>query len=105
MRLYDDGKPVDVTVTPDMVVREDNPAFSYQSPHELADGTQGYELWPLVMEKALALHWGDYADIEGDSPGAGPRGGDGPVQLVVDARRRDPSVSELRLPAGRRGER
>ena len=40
MRLYDDGTAVDVTVTPGMV---------------LADG---YELRPMVMEKALALHWG-----------------------------------------------
>ncbi|MDQ0375329.1 C2 family cysteine protease [Cellulomonas humilata] len=94
VRLYDDGKPVYVTVTPDMVVREDNPAFSYQSPQKLADGTQGYELWPLVMEKALALHWGDYADIEGDSPGLGLEvvtGQSSSSSSLDDA----PSVSEL----------
>ena len=71
VRLYDDGEPVNITVTPEMVVREDDPAFSYQSKYQLDDGTLGYELWPLVMEKALALHWGDYAAIEGDSPGLG----------------------------------
>ena len=71
MRLYDDGRPVDVTVTRTMVLRDDSPAFSYQDEQELDDGSQGYEIWPLVMEKALALHWGDYAAIEGDSPGLG----------------------------------
>ncbi|NUU18052.1 hypothetical protein HP550_12420 [Cellulomonas humilata] len=94
VRLYDDGKPVYITVTPDMVVRDDNPAFSYQSPQELADGTQGYELWPLVMEKALALHWGDYAAIEGDSPGLGLEvvtGQSSSSSSLDDA----PSVSEL----------
>ncbi|WP_421734723.1 C2 family cysteine protease [Cellulomonas sp.] len=94
VRLYDDGKPVYITVTPDMVVRDDNPAFSYQSPQKLADGTQGYELWPLVMEKALALHWGDYAAIEGDSPGLGLEvvtGQSSSSSSLDDA----PSVSEL----------
>jgi hypothetical protein len=94
VRLYDDGRPVDVTVTPEMVLRDDSPAFSYQHTQELADGSQGYEIWPLVMEKALALHWGDYAAIEGDSPGLGLE--------VVTGRPSDssdlddaPSVSEL----------
>ncbi|KQS99514.1 C2 family cysteine protease [Cellulomonas sp. Leaf395] len=94
VRLYDDGEPVDITVTPDMVVREDNPAFSYQSPQKLADGSQGYELWPLVMEKALALLWGDYAAIEGDSPGLGLEvvtGESSTSSSLDDA----PSVSEL----------
>ncbi|MGW6129443.1 C2 family cysteine protease [Cellulomonas sp. NPDC055163] len=73
VRLYDDGRPVDVTVTPEMVLSAaGDPAFTFAPKQTLADGrTKGYELWPLVMEKALALHWGDYATIEGDSPGLG----------------------------------
>lgn len=69
--LYDGGDPVDIVVTPDMVLRDDNgtPAFVDN------DGNRGgdTELWPHVLEKALAVHhgdgagWGsgDYAETEG----------------------------------------
>ncbi|MCL3860035.1 C2 family cysteine protease [Actinotalea sp. K2] len=66
VRLYDDGREVEVTVTPEMVLDGGNPAF-VRSPA----GEDGHELWPMVMEKALALHWGDFHAIEGDSPGLG----------------------------------
>lgn len=62
--LYDDGKPVPVTVLRDMVLRPDgSPAF-------VGDPRAGQqtELWPLVLEKAMALHAGDFEDIEGDTP-------------------------------------
>lgn len=62
--LYDDGKPVPVTVLRDMVLRPDgSPAF-------VGDPRSGEqtELWPLVLEKAMALHAGDFEDIEGDTP-------------------------------------
>ncbi|MCL2424416.1 MAG: C2 family cysteine protease, partial [Micrococcales bacterium] len=52
VRLYDNGQPVYVTVTPDMVLQPDGtPAF-------VGNGTSGgtYELWPMVLEKAMALH-------------------------------------------------
>jgi hypothetical protein len=61
VRLYDDGAPVDVTVTPEMVLWPDgSPAF-------VDNQVRGddYELWPLVLEKALAIHTRDYAEIEG----------------------------------------
>ncbi len=67
VRLYDNGQPVYVTVTPDMVLQPDGtPAFVNNN-----FAGESYELWPMVMEKAMALHWGDYADIEADSPGTG----------------------------------
>jgi hypothetical protein len=49
-----------------MVLDGGRPAFV-----RTADGDEGYELWPMVLEKALAVHWGDYSAIEGDSPGRG----------------------------------
>lgn len=71
VRLYEDGEPVDVTVTPEMVLMPDgSPAFSTAG-LRILDGEKavGHELWPLVMEKALAVHWGnDYAELEGNHP-------------------------------------
>jgi len=67
VQLYDDGKRVAVTVTPDMVLMDDGgPAF-------VSNGVEGdrYELWPLVLEKAVALHFGDFADIEGGTASVG----------------------------------
>lgn len=62
VRLYDDGSPVDVVVTPEMVLWPDgSPAFVDNQ----VRGGKDYELWPLVLEKALALRYGDYEDIEG----------------------------------------
>lgn len=66
VRLYDDGREVEVTVTPEMVLDDGNPAFV-----RTREGGDGYELWPMVLEKALSLHWGDFGAIEGDSPGLG----------------------------------
>lgn len=58
VRLYHDGTPVYVTVTGDQVI--------------MPDGRQGYaqskdgkELWPQIMEKALASYEGSYGVIEG----------------------------------------
>ncbi|WP_046528997.1 C2 family cysteine protease [Cellulomonas sp. FA1] len=72
VRLYDDGRPVDVTVSPEMVLVDGAPALA-RSPQYLLDDdrTLGYEVWPMVMEKALALHYGDYAAIEGGWPSVG----------------------------------
>lgn len=67
VRLYDDGSPVDVTVTPEMVLNPDGtPAFVANN-----GGTEPYEMWPMVLEKAMALHWGDYDDIESNTADVG----------------------------------
>ncbi|UZN02266.1 C2 family cysteine protease [Cellulomonas sp. S1-8] len=72
VRLYDDGRPVDITVTPEMVLVDGAPALARSPQYLLADDTTlGYELWPMVMEKALALHYGDYEKIEGGWPADG----------------------------------
>ncbi|MGN8246995.1 C2 family cysteine protease [Cellulomonas soli] len=64
VRLYPDGQAVDVTVTPEMVLMPDgSPAFAAND-----GGDPPYELWPMVLEKALALQYGDYEDIEGGWP-------------------------------------
>ena len=64
VRLYHDGKPVDITVTGDEVVDK--------------NGNQGFarsgnrsEMWPQLMEKALAAYEGSYGAIEGGSAGNG----------------------------------
>jgi len=64
VRLYHDGKPVDITVTGDEVVDK--------------NGNQGFarsgnrsEMWPQIMEKALAAYEGSYGAIEGGSAGNG----------------------------------
>lgn len=67
VHLYRDGVRVPVTVTPDMVLMPDGtPAFVSNG---RSDDT--YELWPMVLEKALALEYGDYAEIEGGWPSVG----------------------------------
>ncbi|MCM0639724.1 C2 family cysteine protease [Cellulomonas wangsupingiae] len=67
VHLYRDGQRVAVTVTPDMVLMPDGtPAFVSN------DGAgPPYELWPMVLEKALALEYGDYEQIEGGWPSDG----------------------------------
>ena len=66
VRLYEDGEPVHVTVTPEMVLVDGLPALARSPSYLLGDDTTlGYELWPMVMEKALALHYGDYEKTEG----------------------------------------
>jgi len=50
-----------------MVLMPDgSPAFAAND-----GGDAPYELWPMVLEKALALQYGDYEDIEGGWPGDG----------------------------------
>ncbi|MBO3088451.1 C2 family cysteine protease [Cellulomonas dongxiuzhuiae] len=72
VRLYDDGSPVHVTVTPEMVLVDGAPALARSPQYLLGDDrTTGYELWPLVMEKALALHYGDYEKTEGGTADVG----------------------------------
>jgi hypothetical protein len=67
VRLYVDGSPVDVTVTPEMVLMPDgSPAFIDNGPD-----SDRQELWPLVLEKAVALQYGDFADIEGGTASTG----------------------------------
>ncbi|MCC2320506.1 C2 family cysteine protease [Cellulomonas xiejunii] len=71
VRLFEDGEPVHVTVTPEMVLMPDgSTAFSHAGPRLLDDNrTLAHELWPLVMEKALAVHWeNDYAALEYNHP-------------------------------------
>lgn len=58
VRLYHDGKPVYLTVTGDQVENERGPAF--------ARSTDRKELWPSIMEKALASYEGSYGAIEGN---------------------------------------
>lgn len=73
VRLYDDGEPVDITVTPQMVLVGDSPALVRSDQYLLGDDPDelGYELWPLVMQKALAVHYGDYHAIEGGRTSVG----------------------------------
>ncbi len=59
VRLYKDGSPVYVTVTSDQVVEGD------QSQPSFARSTDSRELWPSIMEKALAAYEGSYGAIEG----------------------------------------
>jgi len=67
VHLYRDGERVAVTVTPEMVLMPDGrPAFVSND-----GGGEPYELWPMVLEKALALEYGDYAEIEGGWPSVG----------------------------------
>ncbi|MCL2091113.1 MAG: C2 family cysteine protease [Micrococcales bacterium] len=70
VRLYDqNGNPVQVTVTPDMVLNPDGtPAFVDNNGQQVSGN---YELWPMVLEKALALHYGEFADIEGGNASVG----------------------------------
>ena len=63
VRLYHDGKPVYVTVTGDQVENENGPEF--------AKSTDRKELWPNIMEKALASYEGSYGAIEKNSPSHG----------------------------------
>ena len=67
VRLYDDGAGVYVTVTPETVLMPDGtPAFVSNG-----GGSEPYELWPMVVEKAMALHYGDYGEIEGGTADVG----------------------------------
>jgi len=71
VRLYKDGEPVYYTVTPDFVVDENGkPQFAQPAYVKDPDGVSFHsEAWPLIMEKALAEHFGDeYADIHGGWP-------------------------------------
>lgn len=64
--LYEDGDPVEIVVTPEMVLDngDGTPAFVDNNPR----GSGDYVLWPMVMEKAMAIHMGaDYSEIEGGS--------------------------------------
>lgn len=86
VRLYEKGKPVYVTVTPEMVLLPDGtPAF-------VGNDRSGstYELWPMVLEKALAIHYGDFDDIEGNTADRGltaltglPSSNTGPGKLSI----------------------
>lgn len=59
--LYEDGKPVQVTVTGDFPAKNGDPVY--------ADNETDRELWPLIYEKAMAQHMGgSYEDLDGDWP-------------------------------------
>lgn len=64
--LYDDGKPVVVTVSNELpTVAEGDPAYA-------DNDSSTRELWPMLLEKAAAQHLGgDYEDIVGDKPERG----------------------------------
>ena len=64
VRLYHDGKPVDITVTGDEVINRDGK-------QGFARSTDTGEKWPQIMEKALAAYEGSYGAIEGGSAGIG----------------------------------
>ena len=65
--LYDGGKAVEVTVTPDIPTVQGNPLF-VDNPDRSDAGEGTYELWPHLLEKAAAQYYGDYEDLEGDWP-------------------------------------
>lgn len=59
--LYEDGEPVEVTVTNDFPAVDGDPVY--------ADNEGNRELWPLLYEKAMAQHMGgSYEDLDGDWP-------------------------------------
>lgn len=59
--LYDDGKPVEVTVSDEFPAVNGDPTY--------ADNEGSRELWPLLYEKAMAQHMGgSYDDLDGDWP-------------------------------------
>jgi hypothetical protein len=65
--FYDDGKPVRITVTPDLPTVKGDPVFvDNPQPSDAGDGV--HELWPQIIEKAAAQYYGDYTDLEGDWP-------------------------------------
>ncbi|WP_158247569.1 C2 family cysteine protease [Actinomyces qiguomingii] len=68
VRLYNDGDPVYITVTTDQVVDQDGTGKGSPT---FARSTDPKEMWPAIMEKALASYEGSYGAIESDSPGRG----------------------------------
>ena len=64
VRLYHDGKPFYVTVSGDEVVDKNGNQYYAGS------ATEG-EMWPQIMEKALASYEGSYGAIEGGWPSHG----------------------------------
>lgn len=68
VRLYRDGNPVYITVTTDQVVAQ---ADGYEGERPFARSTDPDEMWPAIMEKALASYEGSYGAIE---TGSGSRG-------------------------------
>jgi len=64
VRLYHDGKPFYVTVSGDEVVDKNGNQYYAGS------ATKG-EMWPQIMEKALASYEGSYGAIQGDWPSHG----------------------------------
>ncbi|CED90398.1 C2 family cysteine protease [Actinomyces succiniciruminis] len=61
VRLYKDGKPVYITVTTDQVVGQ---AEGHEGERPFARATDPNEMWPPIMEKALAAYEGSYGAIE-----------------------------------------
>lgn len=67
VRLYKDGEAFYVTVTDDLPMTEDGvPAFGRGALSATADGYAG-ELWPAIMEKAMAAYEGGYGNMESKS--------------------------------------
>ncbi len=65
--LYEDGEAVEITVTPDIPTVDGDPLFA-DNPDDSDAGEDTHELWPHLIEKAAAQHYGDYEDLEGDWP-------------------------------------
>jgi hypothetical protein len=68
--LYQDGKPIQVTIDNEFPVREDGNGNATTQPAYANTGSSPQELWPLIMEKAYAqLDNNSYSRIEGGWPG------------------------------------
>lgn len=64
--IYVDGEPVVVNVTPEFPAEDGDPAYADNPGRDGSDAPR--ELWPLLIEKAVAQHHGSYEDLEWDWP-------------------------------------
>ncbi|MCY7399612.1 MAG: hypothetical protein LH477_01385 [Nocardioides sp.] len=89
--LYRDGEPVQYTLTPDMVLGPNGTSAFVDDPRR----SETTELWPLLLEKAMAQHAGSYGDIEGDWPDRALDALTGRPTTTIDPGGDLPSVQEL----------
>lgn len=114
--FYDDGEPVEITVTSDLPLESGSPVFSGNE--EQSDSPDGRaELWPLIIEKAYAQLNESYGEIEGASrrmrssrsPGSKARTSIPPTSTrsTISAGTRTPGMRSLSIhsPRATRGER
>jgi len=100
VRLFEGGEEVFYTVDPRMVVDGEGREVFHNSRSrtfvdENGDVVHGVELWPAVMEKALAMHEGTYGKAEGGQAARGLEMITGVDSVKYDTARKPPSLTEL----------